>query len=95
MNKKIRGEGADHLTKLLSCMRVQFSSPLVRKESTMSSTSNTNTTQVREYFLPEMQYNIGSKVQERPKQVGLSITYYYWSKAWPSLDIIEEGQIIT
>ena len=51
---------------------------LSRKESTLSSTSttsNTNTTMVREYFLPEIP-GIDPKMGKKNGNA-LSITYYY------------------
>merc|ERR1712200_207125 len=46
LNKKIRVEGLRRARGLVVCLRYSLRSPLVRKESTTSTTSNTNTTQV-------------------------------------------------
>merc|ERR1719192_1894661 len=69
INRKIRNEGKMKIQAILTCFRAKKRRHLLaRQESTLSSTSNTssntNTTLVREYFLPK-------------KQDALSITYYY------------------
>jgi len=85
MNKKIRNEGRNKIEDALSCMVWNRRRHLVsRKESTLSNisassaTSNTNSTMVKEYFLPErMPYTIDQKCENKKKQNALSITYYY------------------
>jgi len=81
-NKKIRNEGRNKIEDFLSCMVQTRRRHLVsRKESTLSNTSatsQTNSTMVKEYFLPEMPYTIDPKPGvKKSKQNALSITYYY------------------
>ena len=85
MNKKIRNEGRNKIEDALSCLVRNRRRHLVsRKESTLSNisassaTSNTNSTMVKEYFLPErMPYTIDQNGGNKKKQNALSITYYY------------------
>ena len=86
MNKKIRNEGRNKIEDALSCLLRKRRRHLVsRKESTLSNisassaTSNTNSTMVKEYFLPEnIPYTIDQKVSDKKsKENALSITYYY------------------
>jgi len=86
MNKKIRNEGLNKIEDVFSCLVRNRRRHLVsRKESTLSNTSagsatsNTNSTIVKEYFLPErMPYTIDAKPgDKKSKQNALSITYYY------------------
>ena len=69
INRKIRNEGKMKIQAILTCFGTRKRRHLLaRQESSLSSTSNTsantNTTLVREYFLPK-------------KKDTLSITYYY------------------
>jgi len=86
MNKKIRHEGRDKIEDIFSCLvRTRRRRLVSRKESTLSNlsassaTSNTNSTMVKEYFLPEnLPYTIEQKTTDKKsKQNALSITYYY------------------
>eukprot|EP00092_Neocalanus_flemingeri_P012767 GFUD01013758.1.p1 GENE.GFUD01013758.1~~GFUD01013758.1.p1 ORF type:complete len:732 (-),score=171.90 GFUD01013758.1:130-2073(-) len=83
MNKKIRNEGRNKIEDLLSCLvkHRRKHTLLARKESTLSNTSatsQTNSTMVKEYFLPELPYTIETKTPvKKSKQNALSITYYY------------------
>lgn len=80
LNKKIRNEGIMKIKNMYSCYgKKQGRHLLARKESTMSNTSttsNTNSTMVKEYFLPEIPHNSPKSRQKN----ALSITYYYWCK---------------
>merc|ERR1719186_984260 len=82
MNKKIRNEGRNKIEDLLSCLVQNRRRHLVsRKESTLSNTSatsQTNSTMVKEYFLPDMPYTIDdTNTSKKKKKNALSITYYY------------------
>merc|ERR1712106_106972 len=86
MNKKIRNEGRNKLEDTLSCLvRTRRRHLVSRKESTLSNmsassaTSNTNSTMVKEYFLPEkLPYTFEPTAgDKKSKQNSLSITYYY------------------
>ena len=82
MNKKIRNEGCAKIENLFMCFgQKQRRHLLARKESTLSSTSttsNTNTTLVKEYFLPDIPYTVDGKNNcKKQGQNALSITYYY------------------
>ena len=79
LNKKIRNEGIQKIQSLFSG-RYQRRFLLSRKESTSSSTSatsNTNSTLVKEYFLPDIPQKDNDRAR-RKKHGALSITYYYW-----------------
>jgi len=83
MNKKIRTEGKELMMIAISWMlRTKKRSLLTRHESTSStgsntsSGSNTDSTMVREYFLPELPYTTGAVHRDKVKS-NLSITYYY------------------
>jgi len=83
MNKKIRTEGKELIMIAISWMlRTKKRSLLTRHESTSStgsntsSGSNTDSTMVREYFLPELPYTTGAVHRDKVKS-NLSITYYY------------------
>ena len=83
MNKKIRTEGKELIMIAISwMMRTKKRSLLTRNESTSStgsntsSGSNTDSTMVREYFLPELPYTTGAVHRDKVKS-NLSITYYY------------------
>ena len=77
MNKKIRKEGKNHINSLLSwMMHTKKRSLLSRNGSTASNSSNTDSTMVKEYFLPELPYTTGP-VKRDGKNSNLSITYYY------------------
>jgi len=79
-NKKIRNEGIMTIQNMFNCIGTKQRRHLLsRKESTLSSTSttsNTNTTIVKEYFLPEIP-GIDIKGGNKKDQNALSITYYY------------------
>ena len=79
-NKKIRNEGIMKIQNMFNCFGTKQRRHLLsRKESTLSSTSttsNTNTTMVKEYFLPEIP-GIDIKGCGKKDQNALSITYYY------------------
>jgi len=77
-NKKIRNEGMLKIQNMFNCYGKKQRRLLARKESTLSSTSttsNTNTTMVREYFLPEIP-GCDPKMGKKNGNA-LSITYYY------------------
>ena len=77
-NKKIRNEGMLRIQNMFNCYGRKQRRLLSRKESTLSSTSttsNTNTTMVREYFLPEIPGNDPRMAKKNGN--ALSITYYY------------------
>ena len=79
-NKKIRNEGKAKIQNIMTCIWPRKRRHLLaRKESTLSSTSttsnDTNTTSVKEYFLPELCGS--SEGRNKKKQNALSITYYY------------------
>jgi len=83
MNKKIRNEGRNMIEGALSYMTHSRKRTLLsRHESTVSNSSttsnsaDTNSTMVKEYFLPEIPYVYGALHKEKPKS-NLSITYYY------------------
>ena len=78
LNKKIRAEGFQKIQSLFSG-RYQRRFMLSRKESTSSSTSassNTNSTMVKEYFLPDVPQKMNDRTANK-KHGALSITYYY------------------
>jgi len=82
VNKKIRNEGILKIQNIFTCYgKRQRRHLLTRKESTLSSTSttsNTNTTLVKEYFLPDIPYKVDGKGgTKKTDQNALSITYYY------------------
>ena len=82
MNKKIRNEGILKIQNIFTCYgKKQRRHLLTRKESTLSNTSatsNTNTTLVKEHFLPDIPYKVDGKGGTRKTdQNALSITYYY------------------
>jgi hypothetical protein len=81
MNKKIRAEGRELLglarTRLLGTRKRTL---LSRNESTSSNSSNTSadtdSTLVKEYFLPELPYTTGASHRNKVNS-NMSITYYY------------------
>ena len=83
MNKKIRNEGKELFNMAMSrLLHTKKRTLLSRHESTSSSystgsnTSNTDSTLVKEYFLPELPYTTGAIHRDKIKS-NLSITYYY------------------
>jgi len=83
MNKKIRNEGLAKIESFLGCILHRRKRTLLsRNESTSSNCSNTSnsrdtdSTMVKEYFLPELPYTTASGHREKVKN-NLSITYYY------------------
>jgi len=83
MNKKIRNEGKELFNMAVSRMlHTKKRTLLSRHESTTSScstrsnSSNTDSTMVKEYFLPELPYTTGVAHRDKIKS-NLSITYYY------------------
>ena len=80
INKKIRNEGKVKIQSILTNLGARRRRHLLaREESMLSSTSNssndTNTTCVKEYFLPEIPGS--SDGRKKKNQNSLSITYYY------------------
>merc|ERR1711971_904046 len=83
MNKKIRNEGKELFNMAVSRMlHTKKRTLLSRHESpssscsTGSNSSNTDSTMVKEYFLPELPYTTGAVHRDKTKS-NLSITYYY------------------
>merc|ERR1712055_1187183 len=61
MNKKIRNEGKELFNMAMSrLLHTKKRTLLSRHESTGSNTSNTDSTLVKEYFLPELPYTTGA-----------------------------------
>ena len=83
MNKKIRNEGKELFNMAVSRMlHTKKRTLLSRHASTTSScssgsnSSNTDSTMVKEYFLPELPFTTGVAHRDKMKS-NLSITYYY------------------
>ena len=83
MNKKIRNEGKELFNMAVSRMLHTKKRTLLSRQasttsscSTGSNSSNTDSTMVKEYFLPELPYTTGVAHRDKIKS-NLSITYYY------------------
>merc|ERR1712210_139125 len=83
MNKKIRNEGKELFNMAVSRMLHTKKRTLLSRHastssscSTGSNSSNTDSTMVKEYFLPELPYTTGVAHRDKIKS-NLSITYYY------------------